>query len=174
VARQAAATATGAQGVAPMAIQHGSSPTARRTAGLGSGARHQGPLGRALGKGAGDGRAGAAPGADDVAPWSAPHPRMVRDAGPALVAARARRDARLAGLDRDLGPGRGGGRGRCATRMAVAGCRSRGCSEDASRGREEGRERTHLEPPCAGTSASSARFGSGEGDEELCDGGVGI
>jgi hypothetical protein len=55
VARQAAATATGAQGVAPMAIQHGSSPTARQTAGLGSGARHQGPLGRALGKGQGMG-----------------------------------------------------------------------------------------------------------------------
>jgi hypothetical protein len=62
--------------------------------------------------------------------------------------------------------------------VAGAGCRARGCSEDASRGREdggeEGRERTHLEPPFAGTYASSARFGSGEGDEELCDGGVGI
>jgi hypothetical protein len=31
------------------------------------------------------------------------------------------------------------------------------------------RERTHVELPCAG-----ARFESGEGDEELCDGGVGI
>jgi hypothetical protein len=51
------------------------------------------------------------------------------------------------------------------------------CREGASRGREDGegerRERTHLEPPCAGTSAS-ARFGSGEGDERLCDSGVGI
>jgi hypothetical protein len=45
-----------------------------------------------------------------------------------------------------------------------------------NRGRTQGmgeRERTHLEPPCAGTSAS-ARFGSRVGDEELCDGGVGI
>jgi hypothetical protein len=73
--------------------------------GLGSGAGHQGPLGRALGKGAGDGRAGAAPGADDAAPWGVPRPRLVHDAGPALVASRARQDARLAGLGRDLGPG---------------------------------------------------------------------
>jgi hypothetical protein len=38
--------------------------------------------------------------------------------------------------------------------------------EDARDGREE---RTHLEPPFA-----NARFESGEGDEELCDGGVSI
>jgi hypothetical protein len=40
---------------------------------------------------------------------------------------------------------------RRAARVGGAGCRARGCSEDASRGREdggeEGRERTHLEPP---------------------------
>jgi hypothetical protein len=36
------------------------------------------------------------------------------------------------------------------------------------KGWERENERAHLEPPCAGTSAS-ARFGSEEGDERLCD-----
>jgi hypothetical protein len=48
---------------------------------------------------------------------------------------------------------------------------------DASWGREDGgwerRERTHLELPCAVMFACT-RFGSGEGDERLCDSGVGI
>jgi hypothetical protein len=44
----------------------------------------------------------------------APRPRLVRDAGPALVAACARWDASLVGLGRDLGPGQGRGRGRRA------------------------------------------------------------
>ena len=82
-----------------------------------------------------------------------------RDAGPALVAACARRGTRIGG----------GGAGRL--RQTVVRAPWPSANREQRGGREEGEDSP--ENRRAGTSAS-ARSGSGEGDEKLCDSGVGI